>query len=282
MQEPSIRTSRLAIAGGLAIAIVLGGAGFVVGRSTAPQPEPVAPVPVIAPTPALTPASEGVLRRADLIELAESATDALTSGETERSRVDSPAGQRFELVLPFGCSGPNESGPAMRWRYDEASETLRVTVKPTSWDPGQWGLDPARYEAAEGFWISRPWSSSEVCPKNSPNVPPDTDAITLPGQTLAIAQFFVDGDSRDARRDGRPYELVKRVSAADFDGSRGFLFRVTGRIEGVPDGGPIRCVQPAGAQQRPVCAIAVRMDDVAIENPVTGDVIGSWQLDTAG
>jgi hypothetical protein len=282
MQEPSIRTSRLAIAGGLAVAIALGGAGFVIGRSTAPQPELAAPIAIIPPTPELTPASEGVLRRADLIELAENATDALTSGETGDRRIAPAVGQRFELVLPFGCSGPNESGPAMRWRYDDASETLRVTVEPTSWDPGQWGLDSARYEIAEGFWISRPWSSSEACPKNSSLVPPDTDAITLPGQTLAIAQFFADGDNRDARRDGRPYELVKRISAREFDGSRGFLLRVTGRIEGLPDGDPIRCVQPAGAQQRPVCAIGVRMDEVAVENPVTGDVIGSWQLDTAG
>lgn len=283
MHEPSIRTSRLAIAGGLAAAIAFGGAGFILGRTTAPRPEPLAAVGTAAPSPEPAAADDGVLHRADLIELAEQAADALSRGQALGGPAAPAIGRRFELVLPFGCSGRTESGPAMRWRYDEASETLRITVEPTSWVPGQWGVDQsARYEVAEGFWISRPWSSSEACPQDSLPVPADTEAITLPGQTLAVAQFFAEGDSRGARRDGRPFELVKRVPAEAFDGSRGFLLRIAGRIEGVPGAGPVLCVQPAGAQQRPVCAIAVRMDEVAIENPASGEVVGSWRLDAAG
>src|SRR3546814_4597577 len=38
MQEPSVRTSRLAIAGGLAAILVVGGGGFFLGRTTAPVP----------------------------------------------------------------------------------------------------------------------------------------------------------------------------------------------------------------------------------------------------
>jgi hypothetical protein len=280
MQEPSIRTSRLAIAGGLTAAIAFGAAGFVIGRTTAPRPEPP-PVAAVEPRPTSTDA--GVLRRVDLIELAESATEALTSGQSRSVPAAQAIGRRFELVLPFGCSGPTENGPAMRWQYDEASEALHITVEPTSWTPGQWDLgEPTRFEAAEGFWISRPWSSSEICPQDSLPVPPDAEAITLPGQTLAIAQFFAEGDNRGVRRNGRPFEVVKRVPAEEFDGSRGFLLRITGRIEGVPGGGPIRCVQPAGAQQRPLCVIAVRVDEVAIENSATAEVVGSWRLDAAG
>lgn len=283
MQEPSIRTSRLAIAGGLVAAIALGAAGFVIGRSTAPQPEPAPPVVAAPPTSPATTASEGALRRAELIDLATQAADALTLGEPVPDHVQAAAGQRFELLLPFGCSGPNESGPTMRWHYDETNEALRVTVEPTSWDPGQWGLaDASRFEVAEGFWVTRPWSSSESCPQGGSPVPPDTDAITLPGQTLAIAQFFGDAAHRDARRDGRPYETVKRVPVANFDGSRGFVLRATGRIDTIPGSGPVHCVQPGGAEQRPVCVIAVRMDEVAIENPLTGDVVASWRSDAAG
>jgi hypothetical protein len=283
MEEPSIRTSRLAIAGGLVAAIALGAAGFGIGRTTAPRPEPATPVASAQPTAPATPTGEGILRRAELIELAARAADALTSGEDARDQIGAVAGQRFELVLPFGCSGPNETGPTMRWDYDDASEALRITVEPTSWDRGQWGLpDAARFEVAEGFWISRPWSSSEACPQGGSAVAPDTDAITLPGQTLAIAQFFGDAAHRDARRDGRAYETVKRVPAGQFDGSGGFLLRVTGRIDVVPGGGPVHCVQPGGAEQRPACVIAVRMDEVAIENPVTGDMVASWRSDTTG
>ncbi len=72
------------------------------------------------------------------------------------------------------------------------------------------------------------------------------------------------------------------MPAGEFDGSRGFLLRITGRIESPRGGGPVRCVQPAGAQQRPVCAIGVRMDEVTIENPLTEGAIGSWRLDATG
>lgn len=281
MREPSIRASRLAIAGGLAAAIVFGGAGFLIGRTTAPRPEP-APVERVEPAALPSPAGDVVLGRADLIALAQSATDAVASGPPASSADAAMAGRRFDLVLPFGCGGPAESGP-MRWQYDQAGETLRITVEPTSWPPSQWQLEQAtRFEVAEGFWISRPWSSSETCPRDSILVPQDGEAVTLPGQTLAIAQFFTESDNRNARRDGKPFELVKRAPAVEFDGSRGFVLRVTGRIDRVPGHGPIHCVQPAGAQQRPLCVIAARIDEVAVENPATGEVIGSWRLDTPG
>lgn len=282
MDEPSIRTSRLAIAGGLAAAIAIGTAGFFIGRTTAPQPEPDA-IATPAPSPAPTALNDRVLRRTDLIALAGHAADVLSSGERGDPPIKAAAGQRFELALPFGCSGPSESGPAMRWHYDDADETLRVTVEPARWTADEWALvRDTPTEIAEGFWISRPWSSSEVCSQGGSAIPQDAEAITLPGQTLAIAQFFAEGTNRDARRDGRPYEAVKRIPAESFDGSQGLVLRVSGRIGEIPGGGLVRCVQPAGAEQRPVCVIGVRLDEVSIENPATEDVIASWQIEAAG
>ena len=282
MQEPSVEKSRFVIVGVLIAALAFGAAGFIIGRTTAARPEP-APVAASGPTPAATPDSDGVLRRADLIALAQTAADALTSGEDARVPIAATEGQRFALVLPFGCSGPSETGPAMRWNHDENSQTLRITVEPTSWAPDQWGLDErAPFEVAEGFWIARPWSSSESCPPIGAAVPPTTESVTLPGQTLAIAQFFTDAGNRDARRDGQPYETVQRAPAGSFDGTGGFLLRVTGRIAKVPGAGLVHCVQPAGAEQRPVCVIGARLDEVAIENPATGEVIASWPIETSG
>jgi hypothetical protein len=238
-------------------------------------------VPSTEPAPA--PAADRILRRADLIELADEAADALTGGGDPAELAGASAGQRFELLLPFGCSGPNESGPAMRWHYDPATEALRISVEPSTWTPDQWGLRPSeRFEVAEGFWISRPWSSSEACPQGGAAAAPDTDPITLPGQTLAIAQFFAAGAGRDARRDGRAYESVTRVPAGRFDASRGFLLRVSGRIAEIPGGGSVHCAQPAGPEQRPLCVIGVRMDEVAIENASDGQVVAAWPIETAG
>src|SRR3546814_4159691 len=73
------------------------------------------------------------------------------------------AGRRFELLLPFGCGGSSEAETSlpMQWRYDEAEGTLRVSVKPMMWSKADWKLDDrATTGAAEGFWITRPWSSS--------------------------------------------------------------------------------------------------------------------------
>ncbi len=282
MQEPSITASRLAIAAGLAAAIAIGGAGFLIGRTTAPRPAPSEPV-VAVPEPAPTVASDSTLRRAELIDLAETAADALSSGLSARDRLEAAAGQRFDLVLPFGCSGPDESGPAMRWHYEPANETLRITVEPASWTPEEWGLAAgAHFEIAEGFWIGRPWSSNEACPPNGPVPSADSAALTLPEPSLAIAQFFAGEARRDARRDGRPYEVVKRVPADTFDGSRGFLLRVRGRIESVPGSGLVHCIQPAGAEQRPLCVIGARIDEVAIEDPVNGEAVASWPIEATG
>src|SRR3546814_2077536 len=46
MREPSVRASRLAIAGGAAATIVIGAVGFFLGRATYPTPEPINPVEI--------------------------------------------------------------------------------------------------------------------------------------------------------------------------------------------------------------------------------------------
>src|SRR3546814_5160780 len=55
MREPSVRASRLAIAGGAAATIVIGAVGFFLGRATYPTPEPITPVVIEAPAPRPSP-----------------------------------------------------------------------------------------------------------------------------------------------------------------------------------------------------------------------------------
>ena len=78
------------------------------------------------------------------------------------------------------------------------------------------------------------------------------------------------------------HEATTSPPAESFDGSRGFLLRLKGRIEAIPGGGIIQCAQPAGIDQRPLCVIGVRMDELAIENPAGGHVVASWRIETAG
>src|SRR5690606_23198033 len=136
MQEPSVRTSRLAIAGGLAAVIVVGGCGFILGRGTAPSSSEPAPVAIAtpAPTPTPEPDTPGLLDRAALVALAGRAADAFASGDPMPAAVTGAADRRFDLLLPFGCGGPSteDSGLPLRWHYDEARQTLRLNVETTA------------------------------------------------------------------------------------------------------------------------------------------------------
>jgi len=284
MQEPSLRTSRLAIAAGIMAAIAVGGAGFLLGRATAPDPEASDPVvtETPAPPPSPTPEPVRILGRADIIALAEEATDALVAGEPVPTEVREAVDRRFELAVPFGCAGAagEESAAPLRWRYDREEEALRLHVAAASWAAADWGLSQAAgIEAIEGFWIARPWSSSGDCPQRAGQArATGMEPVTLPGQTLAVAQFFADGTRREALRDGRPFESVQRVPREEFAAPRGFRLLLSGRIDRVPGGGPVRCIQPAGIDQRPICVVAVTLDEVRIENPATDELLARWPI----
>jgi hypothetical protein len=292
MHEPSPRTSRLVVAGSAAAVVLLGGGGFLLGRSTAPSPAPAVasplPAPVAVPAIAETPAPR-ILSRADIIAIGNAAADATSSGTKMPERAGAAEGSKFEIGLPFGCNGPavEDSREPFQWRYDTKSSSLRVSVTPAAFDPQEWLGGPsdvgsvapagAREEAIEGFWIPRPWSSRETCESGSaPAAPLGIDAVTIPGQTLGLAQIFTEEDSRNARRGGKPYESVRRIDEGDLRIDQGLRVRLRGRIARFPDGSTVRCRQPAGKEQRPVCLVAVTFDDVAIENPSTQETIATW------
>ena len=299
MDEPSLRKSRLALAGGLVVALAVGGTGFLIGRGTSPRSvEPAAAPAAVAPPAARDPASlptpdaskpgDAVKTRADLIALAAQAADAVASGQAMPQAVADAAGQRFEIRLPFGCQGPTAAGSdaAMRWRYDETAKALRVHVAPVVWSKADLVAaddQSTTDDLVEGFWIPRPWTASEACPvAQDHSTPIGSDAVTLPGQTLAIAQIFDGNSARQGRRDGKPYETVVRVAPDALRADQGFHLRITGRIADLPGRGPISCRQPAGAEQRPICIVAVTMDDVAIDNPQTGKTLATWNVTGAG
>jgi hypothetical protein len=281
MNEPSPRTSRLAIASGLAALIAIGVSGFLLGRATAPLRE--ATSPTAEPTSARVvqkPLTERVLTRADLMQLGNQAADATASGMAMPATLDTAAGQRFRVYLPFGCDGPSpeESEAALRWSYDAEASTLRIRVTPTSWAISDWWQSPpAKLESLEGFWIARPWSSRETCNGGGATVaPPGIDAITLPGQTLGLAEPVTKDTPRQLRRNGKPYEIAVRVQPGALRFDAGFRLRLRGRITTFPEGHAVRCAQPGGREQRPICLLAVSIDEIAIENGATREVLAVW------
>ena len=284
MHEPNLRTSRLAIAAGLAAAIAMAGAGFYVGRKTTPRPAEVA-VPHVAPSAEPSPVIEGPRRlgRTELIGIASAAADALASGSAIPETVREAAGRRFELVLPFGCEGPSgeASTAPLRWRYDAKSQTLRVSVRPVRWSLGDWSVaseEEAGGGFLKGYWLSRPWSTADRCPRPQTGDAQAVQAIASSGETLALAEAEAVA-APDARTQDRPFEAVERVAADQFSAPDGFRLRLIGRIGRLPGGSPVKCVQRGGIDDRPVCVIVAAFDELRVEWPSNGAVLATWSLD---
>lgn len=286
MEEPSPRSSRIALAGAVAAALVVGGAGFLLGRGTTERTQIVVAPPVAAPTPKPAPDPSplrGVLGRSDLVALAAAAADAAAAGRAPGPEIAAADGRRFEVRLPFGCSGPAGEGSnaAMRWRYEADDQALRIQVSPMIWTAQDWweGDAPAGIDAIEGFWITRPWTSSEDCPVAADRaMAAGVEPVTLPGQTLALGQTFSAEGARGGRRDGEAYQAVIRVPEEDLRTADGFRLRISGRIARIPNGGPVRCRQPAGSEQRPICLVGMVVDEIAIENPATEETLATWSV----
>ncbi|MBY8821554.1 hypothetical protein [Sphingomonas colocasiae] len=284
MKEPSLRASRLAIAGSIVGILLVGGAGFLLGRNTSGRDQVPAAPPAPVPQPVVAPADPkpNVLDRAGLIALAAAAVDAEAAGAPLPERVIQSDGRRFLVNLPFGCGGPAPaaSEAPMRWRID--AKALRIHVEPISLPVMDW-LQPAPGEveaAAEAYWIARPWTSSESCPAHA--VGQEGLDAPVPEETLALAQFHLVEGRRQGRRAGQPLETVQRVTGEMPDLSQGLRLRISGRIGNVPGrNSPVLCRRPADAGQRPVCLISIVTDEMAIVNPATGETLATWSVDRA-
>lgn len=223
--------------------------------------------------------------RGDIIAIAARAADATASGKPLPEEMADLAGRRFDLAIPFGCEGssPDDSAAPMRWHYDAAKQTLRVHVSVMEWKGSEWGVNSASAagRVGEGFWVSRPWTSAESCAQHTGGaIPADMQPVTLPGQTLAVAQFKAAGAAQDDRaRSRRSFDTVQRISPEKLNAAQGFRLRLIGRIGDALDGKPVRCVQPAGSEQRPICVVAVSIDELRIESGKSGDLLATWTMD---
>lgn len=283
---------------------LLAGAFLVLRPDNNGQPPKNGPTP--APQPPTLPAPKPPLGRAELIEAAARAADAYATGQAAPAANAELAGRRFELVISFGCDGPRESDEDAFWTHDEERETLRVSVAPENWTDDETIRAMAgalSFEAAEGFWISRPWIRTGGCP-SPPPASADTDGTdaesgeepatkaersnpeaevvepregeeVAPGRRLAVVEFFAPGSRRAARRGGRPYTLTANIAPGEIDLARGLRLLVEGRVSALPDGQPVVCSGDT-REGPPLCLISVSISRVAITDASGQRVLSEW------
>lgn len=279
-----------AVAAGLAIA---GFGLYALGRETevpVTPPPPVIEKPVARITKVL-PKPEPPLGRADILAAVARAADAQAGGQPQPEADRSLVGRSFTLKVPFGCGGPlpkeerkpraTEQPIQRGWRYSEASGALQLIFGLDDWSKADWiaplaGDTP--HDQVEGFWLPRPWTSSETCPPVAPGHG-EAEAKAAPAavpaeRTVGLAQFFAQGAPRTLQRGGRPYSAtVKRDSAPE--AGNFFHLVVEGRIAGFADGQPIHC-QSASTDQRPSCVVATEFTTISFEDSSTGETVARW------
>ncbi len=281
---------RLNVLAGLAlVAVVPGMSGCEQKPDPAPQ-EIATPRPenstATVQIPAVGPLS--VVGRSDLLAAAAAAADEVAAGNPLPKSNLQLINRSFELRLPFAC-GDGILGKWGEWTFDPKTRVLRAAFRPQNW-----GSDPvfnrmaggAAYDAAEGFWIERPWTRAEQCPPAAQPSPASTSApesSTNPApvatesaeNSLALVQYFSPDAPRTLRRGNRPYTCTAKLAAERQAPPLGLRIRLVGRISGFADGQPVHCVVKA-ISKRPICGIAVEFTQVILEDGATGDTLAEW------
>lgn len=253
------------------------------------QREEAAPVPPPAPAvsapPVVAIGPAPVLDRAGLLQAMDVAASAYAAGKDPGGAT--LAGRRFVIRQAFGCAGASPAvqssvgAPAgdglAAWSRIDKGKSLRLTLAPADWTGSPMlagGADS--WEAAEGFWLPRPWLRADGCPGVLSN--PETDGATAASpQTVGLAAVFEEDGSRLGRRNGRAYEFTVRTEGdqAPVAPTKGYQLVLEGRMAAFADGRAIRC-RADGPDQRPVCIGAVQLDRVAFED-AEGQGLSEWR-----
>lgn len=283
MDEPRRNRLPLLVAAGAVIALIAIVA--VTGRETTEKAPPPAPEPkgeevAVAPPRAAPLLPPPPLRRGDLVAAAARAAAAYAAGAGDPTDDKTLTGQRFEVVIPFGCQGPSATagGDPARWTFDLVKKSITLSAQPQIWTQTPWVREivgPGEFELIEGFWIPRPWLASETCPPPR-MAAPGAPAPTPSQSTVGLVRIAGPEEARSGRRADRPYQVVRKASEAELATSaREYRLVLSGRLAGFPGGAPIRC-HAASIDQRPVCLIGVAIDRVAFVDPESDEVLAEW------
>lgn len=238
------------------------------------QPEQT---PANAAEPAALPTADPPLTRRDLILVAmESATDLVTATDVaeRQQRLD---GRSFSFRIRLCEGAPSRD----RLTFDREKRVLRVAVTPdlNANDPVAAALGAGEFEALEGFWVPYPWLLQAACspvPSSGGAEKRDAAPVEASAQarpTLALAEVFLPGADRSARREGRPFSVTRRLDEGVAPGAVDLVLR--GRLTRLPGAKVINCVA-SEAMLAPQCIVSVRFDAVRLEQAESGELLGEW------
>lgn len=246
------------------------------------QREEAEPSNAVAPEAATNlaetlPLPDPAMDRSAFLAAVAAAASAHTAGVDDRKAQAALDGRRFAIRLRFGCGGPAEtvSAAPLRWTANEDGNSFEIRATPDlSIDLKQFDDSQGEtIEAVEGFWLERPWLTSDACPARSADA---LAAAGSPPQLVGIAQYFTEQDSRVEQRSGRSYVSVEKVASPEELPKDGLVLRLEGRLRTWPGGKVVIC-RGTGATLPPQCIAAIRLDRAAFERPGSGEVLAEWR-----
>lgn len=231
------------------------------------------------------------LGRTEILAAVAAAADEVAAGNPLPKSNLELVNRSFELTMPIACED-GATGGWGSWSFDPASKVLRVSFSRQNWAAEPLFADLANgqpFETAEGFWIERPWTRSEQCPRPSanaamPETPEKADpkiagvnpaVQAAPDNRLALVQYFSSDAPRKLLRGKRPYAYTAKLAKDAEPTPRPFRIRIEGRITAFGDGQPLHCVN-LQTTKPPVCAIAVEFGKIALEDAATGETLADW------
>lgn len=247
-----------------------------------------------APLPSL-PVVEPPFNRTRLLLTVARAASSHSVGADDANIQRTLDGKQFEVRLRFGCGDQGPGRGDYGWSVDPDGRTLRLRAVPTLSlnDEMVRSVAGEKVEAAEGFWLSRPWLLHAACPATrttarasaptGPQPAADGSGQAMPRrqyaaptiQRIGIAQFFTVDDPRTGRRIDRPFEAVKQLKEGESIGNQGFNLVLAGRLRARDDGRVILCAGN-GRDRPPDCIVSADVDRVWIERPEDKAVMAEW------
>lgn len=246
-----------------------------------PQQSPAA-VAAAAPASPPPPLPQPPVGRSELLQALDAARSAYAAGRPPPDL--KLAGRRFSVRQVFGCGGVADARPQAGvpgWRWGPGRETIEISIVPEDLAGTLVTGDEAnRWEAAEGYWLMRPWLRTDDCPvslaASSPQ-PAQGSATAAPAvPTDGLAALFEKEGSRVGRRGGKAFTLTLRNDGAPPAPPEGYRLVIEGRFTSFSDDQAVLC-RSGGPDARPVCIAAALIDQVALED-ASGKVVQAWPL----
>nr|WP_294847567.1 hypothetical protein [uncultured Sphingomonas sp.] len=260
-------------------------------------------------------------RPALLAEVAAAASD-YAAGLDDAQAQAALDGKRISFRIPFGCPSDASvldkslklvvrpdgkayeasASPDIGLSDVRAVLPLAASPSPTA-DAGnsvgnEAGTPVPAIEAAEGFWVPRPWMLSDKCP-TPPAAPAAVDAdaaetdrtadgksparadaiplppLSSPPRSVGLIQYYGGSDSRVGYRRGKPLTKIETITASKPPPTSGAIMVMEGRLRHFPGGKVILCTGDATLGP-PSCLVSANVDRIAFLRADNGAMIAEW------